>query len=64
MDDKEKPDLIFGPHPDYRKYFRENALIPLSYYNDPKTGEAVERSPEVMRAMWDAYYESIKPDRR
>ena len=62
--DTEKPDLIFGEHPNGRKYFREGPLIPLSYYTDAETGESRERSPEIMRQMWDVYYEALKPERR
>lgn len=53
--DTEKPELIFGEHPNPKKYFTEGPLIPLSYYNDPESGEMVERSPEVMKVIWDCY---------
>jgi hypothetical protein len=62
--DQEKPELIFGKHPNPRKYFREGPVIPLSYYNDRDSGEMRERSPEVMRILWDAYYSTLHPEHR
>jgi len=96
--DKEKPDLIFGDHPDPKRYFREGPTVPLHYYFPPDklkcpdcgeekpiasmpyfipppdwkcakcgstttpewiVGQAVERSPEVMRVIRAAYHSTL-----
>lgn len=67
--DCEKPPIIFdalalGYHErvkEFRRYFKDGPVIPLTHYFPPDSNEAVERSPAVMRVLWDAYYETLKP---
>jgi hypothetical protein len=47
----------------FRKYFRDGPPIPLSYYFPPDSNDAVERSADVMRVLWDAYYAQVGPER-
>ena len=67
----EKPPIIFDSLtlPQYervrqfRKYYKEGPPIPLSYYFPPDSNEAVERGADVMRVLWNAYYEQVGPER-